>query len=654
LPYAFLCPKCGIAHSIKEYTDNNFCRVCGKFLSYRNRIVVKKRNRYEKNLEWPLFPYKPYTQQLEFMKDIKAIVGNQGILIAEACNGFGKTVSALASLLPIGHKIVYVTRTHEQVRQVLLEVERINHNSESTFSAVNLASRQHLCLNEKCRNLSALDASEACRLLNKAKQCQYKKESGLSSFIPNVLSIQKLRSQGRVRNVCPYFLARRVAENCTLIVAPYQYIFNEKIRSSIKLELNNRILVFDEAHNADKISQDVLSDTLSERSLNIAKKELEKVRVSNIFIDDLEAYLRRKVSKKIVTESGFKLHEELKDVLKVNKLTSFTDSLSDVVDKIRNYKVDMEDYPACYLNGILNFLSLVESSPSNSYVAIFKRTFYGFNIVEYRCLDPSLAVKPIIEEAYGSLIMSGTLSPIQFFTEILELEKAQTRTYTAIANPENIHTIIDTSVTTRFSERTEKMIQRFGERLSQLIVKIPNGVLIFFPQRKFMLDSLKVWRKVGIIIGSEAYLTLKGKNVFIEGAKADENRRVVEKYKKSTKSENGAVLCGVFRGRNAEGSNFPYEEARGIFLIGVPYANYSDPVMRAQIQYLNEKKNGMGEKWYTMDAFRAANQAMGRGIRHRDDWCNFILMDKRYQKHKHLISKWILSNSLQKIPNELS
>jgi DNA excision repair protein ERCC-2 len=637
---------------MEEYSDNHFCRICGKFLSYRTRVKVEKRTRDEKNREWSLFPYKPYAQQLAFMRDIKQIVGNQGILIAEACNGFGKTVSALASLLSIGYKMVYVTRTHEQVRQVLLEVESINQNTESTFSAVNLASRRHLCLNEKCRNLSALDASEACRLLKEAKQCPYKTEIRLSSFIPRVLSIKKLRQQGRTMRFCPYFLARRAAEHCTLVVAPYQYIFNEKIRASIKLELNNKILVFDEAHNADQISQDVLSDTLSERSLNLAKKELEEVGVSNIVLGDLEAYLERKISGAIVTESGFKLQEELKDVLKVNSLTSVTDSLSEVVDKIRNYKVEQDEYPACYLNGILNFLVLVESSPSKSYVAVFKRAVYGVNRVEYRCLDPSLAIKPVIEEAYGSLIMSGTLSPIQFYTEILELEKAQTRTYAAIANPENIRTIIDTSVTTRFSERTEQMIQRFGERLSQLIRKIPNGVLIFFPQRKFMMESLRVWRRRGIITGTKAPLSLMGKPIFIEGAKADENRRVVEEYKRTTKSRKGAVLCCVFRGRNAEGSNFPYEEARGIFLIGVPYADYSDPVMRAQIRYLNEKKRRMGEKWYIMDAFRAANQAIGRGIRHRDDWCNFILMDKRYQRHQNLISKWALSKSIQIIPKE--
>jgi Rad3-related DNA helicase len=106
----------------------------------------------------------------------------------------------------------------------------------------------------------------------------------------------------------------------------------------------------------------------------------------------------------------------------------------------------------------------------------------------------------------------------------------------------------------------------------------------------------------------------------------------------------------VFRGRNAEGSNFPYEEARGVFLIGVPYANYSDPVVKAQIGYYSKKRHGLGGKWYLMDAFRAANQALGRGIRHRDDWCNFILMDSRYQLHQSLISSWVLANGVQNLP----
>ena len=285
------------------------------------------------------------------------------------------------------------------------------------------------------------------------------------------------------------------------------------------------------------------------------------------------------------------------------------------------------------------------------HVAVYRKTPLAFNLVEYRCLDPSLAIKPVVEQSYGALIMSGTLSPIQLFTEILGLEEAEVRTYSAIADPENVRVIIDPYVTTRFSERNENMTRRIGERLSKLATKIPNGVLIFFPQRRLMLDSLNIWRQIGVMEGAGGYSILEDKPVFVEGAQAIANRKIVEAYKTASKMEQGAVLCGVFRGRNAEGSNFPYEEARGIFLVGVPYADYSDPVVKAQIGYYNKKGRSLGEKWYVMDAFRAANQAMGRGIRHRDDWCNFILMDHRYQTHQTLISSWALANGVQTIPN---
>ena len=645
----FVCPKCGRPHTKKEYIDSKFCRECGKFLTYRNKVKAPSfKGQKPESEERGLFPYKPYPQQLEFMKDIKNVVGNRGVLVAEACNGFGKTVCALASILPMNRKIVYATRTHEQVRQVLLEVENINRSSGKSFSAVNLASRQHLCLNEKCRKLSAMEALEACRFLKTADQCPYKTEIELpSSTLPLVLSIKKLRRQGSVRRVCPYFLARKVAENCTVIVAPYQYIFNEHIRRQVKLELYNRILVFDEAHNADQIGQDALSDTLSERTLNNAKRELEAVGASSEFIDDLAAYLDKQVSESASIKHGLELCKDLEQVLGVKELSSFAASFSELAEEIRNHKMQRGDYPVCFLNGVLSFLKHVDSSPWMSYVAVYRRSFYGFNLVEYRCLDPSLAIKPVVEEAQGALIMSGTLSPLELFIEILGLTKAEIRTYSSIANPENVRTIIDPSVTTRFTERSEEMIRRYGERLSKLVNKVPNGVLVFFPQRKLMLENLNYWRRIGLLEQAGALSFLKGKPLFVEGARAAENRKVVEEYKRAARRGKGAVLCGVFRGRNAEGSNFPYEEARGIFLVGVPYADYSDPLVRAQIGYFNSKRKDMGERWYVMDAFRAANQAMGRGIRHRDDWCNFVLMDHRYQTHQKLISKWAVANGVQ-------
>jgi Rad3-related DNA helicase len=647
MPSIYVCPKCGWRHTLEEYRENRFCRKCEKFLVSRSRIsrqfIVQNE---EKN---NLFPYQPYPEQLKFIEDIEKVVGSCRVLIAEACNGFGKTVCALSSILRLGKKVVYATRTHEQVRQVLIELELINRNSNTSFSAVNLASRRHLCLNAKCRNLSASDAMEACRLLRKEDECSYKTKIELLKYLPQVLSISRLQKQGKIRKICPYFLARKAAEKYTLVVGPYQYIFNEHIRKQVKLDLAGKVLVFDEAHNADQIGQDALSSILSERTLNSAEEELKSINTSNDFIEDLKDYLEKQVIVKVVTKTGLKLKQDLREILQTENLQLLISQYEDLVEDIRIHKMEKGEYPVCFLNGTLTFLKLVESSPCESYVAVYRKSMQGFNLLEYRCLDPSLAIKPVVKKASGALIMSGTLSPLDFFAEILGLFNAERRSYSAIANPENIRTVIDTSVTTKFKERSQAMNKKYGEHISRLVKKIPNGVLVFFPQRRLMVESLNHWNKNQIIKRFDDHLALGGKHMYVEGSGAMENRRTVEEYKKAARMDKGAVLFGVFRGRNAEGSNFPYEEARGVILVGIPYADYSDPVVKAQINFFNKIRSHLGQKWYIMDAFRAANQAIGRGIRHRDDWCNFILMDYRYVNFQHLISKWAVSNGVKKI-----
>jgi len=235
------------------------------------------------------------------------------------------------------------------------------------------------------------------------------------------------------------------------------------------------------------------------------------------------------------------------------------------------------------------------------------------------------------------------------FAETLGLSDAQKRTYSAIAKPENVRTYVDVSVTTKFQERSTEMLKTYGERISKLLKNVPNGALIFFPQRRLMNEAVQLWRRNSFIKRQGRSLFMGSKKVFVEGSRASENSRIVDEYKKSARTKKGAVLFAVFRGRNAEGSNFPYEEARGIFNVGVPYADYHDPLVKVQIDYFNKKKPRLGELWYLMDAFRAANQAMGRGIRHRDDWCHFYLMDRRYATYSKFISKWAVVNGIEEV-----
>jgi Rad3-related DNA helicase len=333
-----------------------------------------------------------------------------------------------------------------------------------------------------------------------------------------------------------------------------------------------------------------------------------------------------------------KLQDDFEKALKVG-IDTFIDGHAILVDTIRAKKLQDGNTPISYLNGILEYFELLQTSQKDKYVGLYTKNYFGAPVIEYRCLDPSLAVEPIVQLANGVLIMSGTLSPIGTFAEIIGQQSAKQVVYDPIQKSDKIKMIIDTGVSTAYKERTDQMSSKIGRALESDLKNVNSGALIFFTQRGYMSRCIEMWTKQGIIKTRNGLTYFGGKRFFREGRDARQNREIVMTYKKAAVS-GGAVLLCVFRGRNSEGSNFPGEQARGIFLVGVPYANYGNPLVKAQIQYFDRAKRGLGNKWYTMDAFRAANQSLGRGIRGKDDWCHYFLFDRRYYGQRNLISKW--------------
>lgn len=49
--------------------------------------------------------------------------------------------------------------------------------------------------------------------------------------------------------ICGYFAARNVLNEADVIVTPYQSVLSESAREGLGIDLNNKVLVFDEAHN---------------------------------------------------------------------------------------------------------------------------------------------------------------------------------------------------------------------------------------------------------------------------------------------------------------------------------------------------------------------------------------------------------------------
>ena len=95
----------------------------------------------------------------------------------------------------------------------------------------------------------------------------------------------------------------------------------------------------------------------------------------------------------------------------------------------------------------------------------------------------------------------------------------------------------------------------------------------------------------------------------------------------------GAVLLAVCRGKVSEGIDFADANARAVVIVGIPYPNVKDKQVELKRQYNNEgARRGLlsGDQWYSQQAFRALNQAVGRCLRHRADHGAILLADDRY------------------------
>ncbi|CAG7830413.1 unnamed protein product, partial [Allacma fusca] len=79
------------------------------------------------------------------------------------------------------------------------------------------------------------------------------------------------------------------------------------------------------------------------------------------------------------------------------------------------------------------------------------------------------------------------------------------------------------------------------------------------------------------------------------------------------------------RGKLSEGIEFRDNHARALVTIGIPFAPTKDLSLEAKREYQEQRAGSNGDilgdwEWYCSNAFKALNQAIGRSIRHPQDW----------------------------------
>jgi regulator of telomere elongation helicase 1 len=78
-----------------------------------------------------------------------------------------------------------------------------------------------------------------------------------------VYDIEDLTKIGKIHGVCPYYLARSKLSYVDIAIIPYHYILTPSIRKKLPLKIENSIIIFDEAHNLERICEEIMSFKLS-------------------------------------------------------------------------------------------------------------------------------------------------------------------------------------------------------------------------------------------------------------------------------------------------------------------------------------------------------------------------------------------------------
>ena len=533
------------------------------------------------------FPFKPYACQETYMgKVMDALFRSENALL-ESPTGTGKTLCLLCATLAWQREqarllqqaaelqssqpllsqqqqqekqtispsrrvptIIYASRTHSQLSQVLSELRNTRYRPTHTV----LGSREQMCVHPKVKtaHATAADINHNCNKLGKERKCRYR--NNLDNFAAPanetryageretqaIHDLEDLVEIGQEQKVCPFYYTRSLVENAEFVLLPYNYLFDKDARTTTLADIpwNNAVVIFDEAHNLESFASDSASFDLS--SMDIAGCITEVTRAVN-YLQTVPDYGGIKLDNMIKLKAIFKKLEDYlldlddsKSALSGEFMMEFFrrgggithanhEILIEEIRKINDFIMDMrgtgatrgspklEHFVQCIkrvYGHALESRCLARASSYRVYISP-KTTNQGNNrdgnttgrTVSYWCFSPALAMEELANLKVRSiLVTSGTLSPLPSYSMELGLPFPHTLENPHIISSDQVHVrVIGKGVSGKVLSSSYERRQdveyfiELGNTLAALAKVIPAGILVFFPSYGVMETCLERW-----------------------------------------------------------------------------------------------------------------------------------------------------------------
>ncbi len=613
-------------------------------------------------LRFPFERYRPH--QDELCGEAEKAVREGTVLAAEAPTGLGKTAAvlfgSLKAALETDRRVYFLTAKGTQQKMALETVERIRAASglspEDPLRIVQIRAKEKMCLND----VVVCDPDFCPYLKN------YAERTATLGLLPKLLEAgvagsERLLETGREHTLCPFELSLDLAWESEAVTCDYNYAFDPDVRlwDFADPDLASKaVVIVDEAHSLPQRARGYFSPQLAGGELGrlasgITDPEAaEPVRsrrsrtAASLFDSPLERLTKSPAARKLaaalmeaarlvaspetcgVPEPGTRgVYPAEPDPAPFDKLRFRLDRLFlDYLVEKRREGVSRPHDPAAEGYGLVSKFARTLSNAGPESPALWSPENGGQ--LSVHCLDPSKHLASVWSSVHAAVLMSGTLSPADYFGSLLGLpENAVRLSYPSPFPPENLAVEIDSSISTAWKDRAKSLLP-LAHRLREFLER-PGNRAVYAPSFDYL-------QSVHDTVG-----TIPGKRAFVQPDRMSENERkdVLDALAAGT---GDVILWAVLGGIFAEGVDLPGEHLVGAAIIG-PGLPKPSPEKELEKQYWDGRSEGDGFSYaYLYPGMIRVVQSAGRLIRSETDKGELLLIDKRFAQrgYRRLFPGW--------------
>uniref|UniRef100_A0A7N0VD81 Regulator of telomere elongation helicase 1 homolog n=1 Tax=Kalanchoe fedtschenkoi TaxID=63787 RepID=A0A7N0VD81_KALFE len=627
------------------------------------------------------FPFEAYDCQLVYMEKVIQSLQDKCNALLESPTGTGKTLCLLCATLAWRKSlgpfstgksckreerssqssqsegqqfptIVYTSRTHSQLRQVIQELKRTNYRPKMVV----LGSREQLCIHEEVSQLRGKAQTNACHFVRKKRKknrcAHYPRVTDYLKSNPQLgdepVDIEDLVNIGRSCGACPYYISRELHKVVDILFAPYNYLIDRGFRGSLTMGWSNSVLIFDEAHNLESQCSDAASFDLPASHLTACITEVTKcidIAISRRGTSsdkscdpDTFAILRAlllKLERRIAeipinskelgfTKPGPYIYEFLAELnITDHTAQQLIQTIEEAVVLLqegdgqnRNAAEQKDTGTTFRLENMGDILRMIFKDGLNYHASSYRMhvqevektgpdVFKGkmSRMLSWWCFNPGIAMEEFSQMGVGSIILtSGTLSPMNSFAQELKIDFPIRLENPHVISPSQIWVGVvpvgpsGCSFNSSYRNRdTKEYKQELGNAIVNFARIVPDGVLVFFPSY-YLLDQCVGFWKNGSTTGSATSSSIwericRHKQPVVEPRQSSLFSAAINDYmtKLRDSTRSGAIFFAVCRGKVSEGLDFADQAGRAVIITGMPFATLTDPKVRLKREYLDEQ-----------------------------------------------------------------